>query len=1086
VSAEASSQLKVANPYPGLRPFREDEAYLFFGREKHTKQLREQLAKNKFLAVVGVSGSGKSSLVRAGLIASLRSGGNGAIAEQWRIAELRPGRNPLLHLAGALARALRTERQALFRDLPSQSVDAAIEGDQAFILATLQRGPLGLVELLKETPLPDDYRLVVFVDQFEEIFRFRQEDAGATNNGQRTRQARIDASEAFVALLLETAKRARSVDVLLTMRSDYLGDCAVFPGLPEAIDSSQYLTPRLTRQQRAASIVAPARVCGGEIDPALTNRLLNETGPESDQLPLLQHCLMRMWVLASERSGGDPGQPITLRIADYEAKEVGTLKRCLSNHANAVLAKLTSETQQQLAELLFRALAAQTSGRQDIRREVTFGHVLRLAAKTGEAAPALVGELTQVIDAFRAPDCSFIVTSEDQAELKAGTSLDISHEALIRNWDKLKRWVAAEAKSLEMYRWLEQTARRWKDGNAALWDTPNLEFAMEWKEKGHPSARWAARYGGDFLLAMEFLNKSYEYKTLRDHRQETERLAEEQKLREEAERERLRATQERNRAEREKKLRKRERYAIGLFLLGLFLVVGIGWKYYQDLTEAKKRSAERSDKFLERAQGINRSTDPIKDAKELWNLSVALHYDIHNVPAARRTCELLYGKNWCVPMISNLHHSSISSNAVLCAATLGPKGSQAKIFAVAEDGGLLVWREGKPALVREKDLFTADHQSGTFETRVPTPTAAFFSDDGKWLLVIPPDATPVASADTSAGAIKPSKPQEEPLEAEIWRWSPALDSYEGVQQHVKLNGRNSLRTVAWSSDGSIFGVASYVSGWGKSFCQLFKREGSGYVPISDVSDRLTTNKVVALCFDFHNRWLATASYDGSKGMVELWDPVSFAPAGVAPGAKTAFPVDGRPATIGSGPGENELTLTVTGGPIQVLDLTSGELKPIYLPTKRDQYARIIFGPEHSGRRLEDIILYKRIIAAENANTPGSEPICFQGTVATAKFSDDGKKVMTLSGDNLNALDTIRIWGASLPEPPDPDKLQFTGENPPAWLADLAELVSGLETPFSYERATSSSRDQISKYSVKDVKDEYKKIWQRFEPILNDL
>jgi energy-coupling factor transporter ATP-binding protein EcfA2 len=143
MSAEVSLQLRVASPYPGLRPFRENEAHLFFGREKHIKQLREQLAKKRFLAVVGTSGSGKSSLVRAGLLASLRGDGDGA-AERWRITELRPGRNPMLHLAQALARALRTERQALFCKLQSQSVNAAVEGDQAFILATLQRGPLGL------------------------------------------------------------------------------------------------------------------------------------------------------------------------------------------------------------------------------------------------------------------------------------------------------------------------------------------------------------------------------------------------------------------------------------------------------------------------------------------------------------------------------------------------------------------------------------------------------------------------------------------------------------------------------------------------------------------------------------------------------------------------------------------------------------------------------------------------------------------------------------------------------------------------------------------------------------------------------
>ena len=339
---------------------------------------------------------------------------------------------------------------------------------------------------------------------------------------------------------------------------------------------------------------------------------------------------MRMWALARERPGGEPERQITLKIADYEAKGVGTLKKCLSNHANAVLGALTSQTQQQLAELLFRALAAQTSGKRDIRREVTLGHVLSLAARAPESAPALFDELSRIIGAFRAPDCNFIVTSQDRPELKQETLLDISHEALIRNWDTMERWVAAEAKSVELYRWLEQTARRWKDGNAALWDTPNLEFAMQWKQREHPSARWATRYGGDFLLAMEFLSKSLEQKAANDRQQEAKRLAKEQELRDEAERERLRATDERKRAEREKKLRKRERwYAIGLILLGAFAVLGISWRYF-DLKVAKKRTAQRSHKFLKGAKEIGQSADPIKDAKELWNLAVALHIDNHN------------------------------------------------------------------------------------------------------------------------------------------------------------------------------------------------------------------------------------------------------------------------------------------------------------------------------------------------------------------------------------------------------------------------------------------------------------------------
>jgi hypothetical protein len=264
-----------------------------------------------------------------------------------------------------------------------------------------------------------------------------------------------------------------------------------------------------------------------------------------------------------------------------------------------------------------------------------------------------------------------------------------------------------------------------------------------------------------------------------------------------------------------------------------------------------------------------------------------------------------------------------------------------------------------------------------------------------------------------------------------------------------------------------------------------KREGYSYVPISQVSDQFTTNRVIALCFDMHNRWLATASYDGSAGKVELWDPVTFAHTEMASGAMSSYPLDGRPASIGSGPAENELTITISGLPSQILDLTTGEFRQSFSPsTRRDQNMRIIFGPEHSGRRQEDIAIYRRIVSADSASSTRSEPICFQGTVANAEFSVDGKSLMTLSGDSSNALDTIRIWSAPLPDPPpDADNHQFTGKNAPSWLADLAELVSGLETPSSDEETTSSILDQITENAAREVQDEYKKIWQRFEPIL---
>jgi energy-coupling factor transporter ATP-binding protein EcfA2 len=268
-------------PYPGLRPFHREETDIFFGREEQVDQLLGKLGKSRFLAVVGPSGCGKSSLIRTGLISALETGFLSSTGARWRIAEVRPGNHPLRNLAEALLApsALGPERAG--------QPDAV-----AFLEATLWRGPWSLVEALGETPLPEKANLLLLVDQFEEIFRYHW-------------QVNRDEAEAFVTLLLTTAAQNKvPVYTVLTMRSDFLGECALFTGLPEALNDNQFLTPRLTREQRRAAIVGPARVFGGDVDPILVNRLLNDMGEDPDQLPLLQHVLRRMW----ERRGG-PNPP---------------------------------------------------------------------------------------------------------------------------------------------------------------------------------------------------------------------------------------------------------------------------------------------------------------------------------------------------------------------------------------------------------------------------------------------------------------------------------------------------------------------------------------------------------------------------------------------------------------------------------------------------------------------------------------------------------------------------------------------------------------------------------------------------------
>ncbi|HTT41367.1 MAG TPA: AAA family ATPase [Burkholderiales bacterium] len=466
--------LFTSAPYPGLRPFSASESDIFFGREEQVDKLLEKLEQNRFLALVGASGCGKSSLVRAGLIAALEAGFMGEAGHRWRIADLRPGNEPLLRLAEALL-----DPRALGAELASTTSPAAAH-------AQLRRGPLGLVELVREARLPEGTNLLVLVDQFEEIFRFR-------------RLGNPNTADAFVALLLETARcRREPVFVVLTMRSDFLGDCAVFRGLPEAISESEFLTPRLTREQIGKVIAAPARMFGGEADATLVNRLVNDVGPDPDQLPVLQHALMRMWSRAEHRAAVTQEPPL-MTIDDYAA--IGGLRAALSNHGDELLNDLPAE-RRRLAQTMFSCLTERGEGRRDTRRPAT----VREIAEVAHTDPS---EAAAVADLFRAPGVSFL-TPPQPVPLTPDSVLDISHESLIRVWASLAAWVEEEAERASVYVRLKQAAELWKQGAADLWSGRQVNNAKAWAAAVQPTTAWALRYGSreDFDAAMSFLAAS--------------------------------------------------------------------------------------------------------------------------------------------------------------------------------------------------------------------------------------------------------------------------------------------------------------------------------------------------------------------------------------------------------------------------------------------------------------------------------------------------------------------------------------------------------------------------------------------------
>jgi tetratricopeptide (TPR) repeat protein len=506
-------------PYPGLRSFRRDETHIFFGRDSTINDMVDRLALHRFLAVTGTSGSGKSSLVRTGLLDALDRGVLTRAGINWRVADFRPGARPLAAMAVALSEATGT---------------ACSDKERRLIETRLARGPRGLVDWLDEIHLPAQTNLLLLVDQFEEIFRFRQ---GETS----------DDIDAFVALLLASAKqREKPIYVVITMRSDFLGECAQFTDLAETINDGQFLTPRLTREQCEQAIEGPAAVFGGSVEKALTTRLLNDMGTNADQLPLMQHVLMLLWQTAEGAGAGRP----KLTLAQYEklggigasagsrVEAGGQEERshgALNDHADKIYSELTG-AQQRLARILFRALTVSegASGR-DVRRPTELREVADIAA----VAPS---ELIPVVEAFRAPGRNFL-TPFPPAPLAPDTTIDISHESLIRQWLKLREWTRLEFESAETYRHLEKKAVLWKQGDEEPMRMPYLGVVLAWRDGEHPNATWAARYGGAFDTAMEFLDRSQDEEQKRsDRRRQREEEELRHKLRTEAAERRVRRT----------------------------------------------------------------------------------------------------------------------------------------------------------------------------------------------------------------------------------------------------------------------------------------------------------------------------------------------------------------------------------------------------------------------------------------------------------------------------------------------------------------------------------------------------------------
>jgi energy-coupling factor transporter ATP-binding protein EcfA2 len=471
-----TSTLDVQNPFPGLRPFKIEESHLFFGREGQSDEVLLKLSKSRFVGVIGPSGSGKSSFIYCGVLPILYGGFLTDASPNWEVVVTRPGAGPIDNLAESL---LKSSREYVGADPEDRKIKRTI------VSTLLRSSSLGLVEAIQQSRRSADINYLILVDQFEELFRFK--DSTDPNS--------VNETLAFVNLLMEAINYEDApIYVAITMRSDFIGDCAQFPDLTRKINDSHYLIPQMTRDQKRRAIEGPVAVGGAKIAPRLVQQLLNDLGDNPDQLPILQHALMRTW---SYWTRFKDYEDELVDLKHYEA--IGTMAEALSMHANEAYDELEDD-QKRICEVMFKAITEKRGENFGIRRPTRLNEIASIADVSEE-------DVIAVIEKFREPGRS-LLTPAHGTTLGSKSMVDISHESLMRIWTRLKHWVDDESDAVTMYLRLAEAASQYQVGKSGLWRPPDLQLALNWQTKHKPTLVWGQRYHPAFERTMIFLEYS--------------------------------------------------------------------------------------------------------------------------------------------------------------------------------------------------------------------------------------------------------------------------------------------------------------------------------------------------------------------------------------------------------------------------------------------------------------------------------------------------------------------------------------------------------------------------------------------------
>ena len=991
--APTATGIVLSNPYKGLRPFQDADASVFYGRagfvqhliSRFTPEPTEPGGASLFLAVVGPSGSGKSSIVKAGLIPALRQGAVPG-AERCLITEMTPGAHPLQELENALLPIAVT--------LPPDLQDLLREDDQGLLRA------LGHVLPIGSDGKPSS--LLLFIDQFEELFTLVEDDG---------------ARHRFLDSLMAAVNDPRGLlRVVITLRADFYDRPLEYPLLAELMQQHTELVLPLSLAKMEEAISKPAAGAGIMVEPQLVAAILADAQAQPGALPLLQYALTELF---ERRQGSE------MTLAAYQ--EIGGVVGAISRRAEALYADMDADGKGATRQLFLRLVtlgggASADGGLPDTRRRALQSELSALGSADNSEKAAIL----KAIEAYG----RYRLLTFDRDPITRAATVEVAHESLLRQWPRLRGWLDESRADVRQQRLLASAAGEWlaADRNDSFllrggrleqfsgW-ARNSTVALTHQEQGFLSASQAAR--------------------------QQRQAAEETRRRRELETARQLAETERERAEEQAKANRRLRQrafllAAALIVAAILAVLASGasrrasenalaaqsnaelasTREAEALTEAGHRATAEVIAVQEREEAEAQERQARARAlagASVNNLAVDPELSVLLALQAVDTTYAVDG-NWTPEAVDALHQA-IRAASRLQRVLRNPAGAMNWIT-YSPDGKLL----GASTFLADQDVMTTVWDAATGQELFNLPTSiSAFSEDGSQLITWRADGLNLiweiwdtASIEIteaislyiddlgySAGGALSGDWNYFALRywdniVNVWRMA-SNEKILSLREHVGM-----VNTVEYSHDGH------YLATGGSDGAVKIWRVPAGSASADlDAVSVLTmehADSIDALAFSSDDHYLATVSHDFTA---VIWDLAASLTEG-SPVASYTFPLSSHAESITqvSFNADGSLLVVISqDGLVKVWDTTTGEER---LTTVSNEITRsTAFRPDGTGLVTANdggLVQFWDVTAAgdkEWFTLTGHD-----GTVNQVTFSPDSKQLATASSD-----ETVKIWGA---------------------------------------------------------------------------